>query len=454
MTEIKRNISEVDPLSDDHNDKRIHTKPGRKPLDTEPKSKRTAQNRAAQRAYRERKERKMKDLEDKVQLLEDERIKAVTETDFLRAQVSMLKKELSKYNSTLDILNSVPAPETSKVIEQIDGNYVPSLSSEQHRSDSNFSAEFPWSRDNLKRLRNTKSNSQTLDLVSGSSSSTSPLNENILISPNSSSNNTESGGSNPNTVKSNQYDNLEFRSNFEEQIDPFCMKLNEACGTKQYPIPKAKRDDNGFDVSPFSNIITPGSVRSTNKTSDPFFSGTGGDSFDFQLQQGDDPLSFLNDNNFDVSLAFGDNKSPPKDSHIDSLVTEESVYDPLRDSVNLDFNFNDFVKSSLPSDRATDVSSRKRSVGGIAKQDNKYGKGEEDDNEDDEEEDDNIVVPAPEETIRCSEIWDRLTSHPKYTEIDIDCLCSELRTKAKCSEKGVVLSSTDVNELLERSAKP
>lgn len=55
---------------------------GRKPIDTEPKSKRTAQNRAAQRAYRERKERKMKELEDKVRLLEDANVRALTETDF------------------------------------------------------------------------------------------------------------------------------------------------------------------------------------------------------------------------------------------------------------------------------------------------------------------------------------------------------------------------------------
>ena len=37
---------------------------------------------AAQRAYRERKERKMKELEDKVRLLEDANVRALTETDF------------------------------------------------------------------------------------------------------------------------------------------------------------------------------------------------------------------------------------------------------------------------------------------------------------------------------------------------------------------------------------
>ena len=42
-------------------------KPGRKPLTSEPTSKRKAQNRAAQRAFRERKEKHLKDLETKVE---------------------------------------------------------------------------------------------------------------------------------------------------------------------------------------------------------------------------------------------------------------------------------------------------------------------------------------------------------------------------------------------------
>ena len=61
------------------------------------------------------------------------------------------------------------------------------------------------------------------------------------------------------------------------------------------------------------------------------------------------------------------------------------------------------------------------------------------------------IVPAPEKGLKCSEIWERITNHPKYTEIDIDGLCLELKSKAKCSERGVVVNSTDVNQLLEQS---
>ncbi|KAJ3411520.1 hypothetical protein HDV05_002081 [Chytridiales sp. JEL 0842] len=45
-------------------------KPGRKPATTEPTNKRTAQNRAAQRAFRERKEQYVRDLEKRVEMLE------------------------------------------------------------------------------------------------------------------------------------------------------------------------------------------------------------------------------------------------------------------------------------------------------------------------------------------------------------------------------------------------
>lgn len=76
-----------------------------------------------------------------------------------------------------------------------------------------------------------------------------------------------------------------------------------------------------------------------------------------------------------------------------------------------------------------------------------------DDNEDDDEDDenDNTVVPSRDDgLLRCSEIWDRITAHPKYSDIDIDGLCSELMAKAKCSERGVVINADDVQVALNK----
>lgn len=455
MTDVKRNISEVASATSNlsHDDKKLHTKPGRKPIEIEPKSKRTAQNRAAQRAYRERKERKMKDLEDKVKMLEDETIKANTELDFLKAQVDMLKNELARYRGHTDFLDlKLPTKVGHLSHPNTGGTYRPSMGDKQSsQSDTNsnkssvgdlkfqspneslnntspdsvgnFSASFPWSKENLDLNSNQKQ--YVPGLVSGSSSSTSPLNDNILVSP-------ESQNSVPNTVNSNQFDiqsdqNYSFdHQNFEEQIDPFCAKLNDACGNKEFPIPKDKQYQYS---SPFSALKTE-KTNNDNINFDPFFNGDS--NFNFELSgNNDDPLSFLNDNNFDVSLAFADTFTQPrKENEVDPmslLTTEESAYDPLSDK---GFNINDFVKSHV-TDSQDDNTSKKES-------------------ETEKRQDE--VVPAPPETFKCSEIWDRITSHPKYTELDIDGLCSELKTKAKCSETGVVINASDVNHLLEQSA--
>ena len=84
--------------------KRRGNKPGRKPLDTEAKNRRTAQNRAAQRAFRERKERKMRDLEDQVRRLEEERSSAECEVQSLRGHVIALVRELRRWRPDSKVL--------------------------------------------------------------------------------------------------------------------------------------------------------------------------------------------------------------------------------------------------------------------------------------------------------------------------------------------------------------
>ncbi|OEJ80233.1 AP-1-like transcription factor [Hanseniaspora osmophila] len=67
------------------------------------------------------------------------------------------------------------------------------------------------------------------------------------------------------------------------------------------------------------------------------------------------------------------------------------------------------------------------------------------------DEDDNEVVPSTDgDLLNCSEVWDRITTNPKFTNIDIDGLCSELRLKAKCSDKGPVVKEQDMYSLLKQ----
>lgn len=90
---------ETDDCSDDKGN--TVKKPGRKPLTSEPTSKRKAQNRAAQRAFRERKEKHLKDLEEKVEVLEKASESANHENGMLRAQVDRLQTELREYKRRL-----------------------------------------------------------------------------------------------------------------------------------------------------------------------------------------------------------------------------------------------------------------------------------------------------------------------------------------------------------------
>lgn len=72
------------------NVKRKVGRPGRKKLDVQSKNKRTQQNRAAQRAYRERKEAKLNSLENRIHILEKLNSQREQESNFLQEQLSIL----------------------------------------------------------------------------------------------------------------------------------------------------------------------------------------------------------------------------------------------------------------------------------------------------------------------------------------------------------------------------
>lgn len=51
--------------------------------------------------------------------------------------------------------------------------------------------------------------------------------------------------------------------------------------------------------------------------------------------------------------------------------------------------------------------------------------------------------------ITCSQVWERLCEHPQFEEFDIEELCSQLKTKAKCSGSGPVIEEDELQEVLE-----
>jgi len=134
-------------------------KPGRKPLTSEPttvcmgciysdyntnvQQKRKAQNRAAQRAFRERKEKHLKDLESKVGELEQASEAANHENGLLRAQVERLQTELREYRKRLSLNSS--GLKSSPPLSNGRSSYLTGTSSQNvvNGSANNFQFDFP-----------------------------------------------------------------------------------------------------------------------------------------------------------------------------------------------------------------------------------------------------------------------------------------------------------------------
>jgi len=137
-------------------DDKSSKKPGRKPLTSEPTTvssvtvisqsfadccllqKRKAQNRAAQRAFRERKERHLKDLETKVDDLEKASESANHENGLLRAQVEHLHSELKGYRKRLSYNGGGATGRPTSL-----GASRPSSIATNVGSSNNFQFEFP-----------------------------------------------------------------------------------------------------------------------------------------------------------------------------------------------------------------------------------------------------------------------------------------------------------------------
>lgn len=61
-----------------------------------------------------------------------------------------------------------------------------------------------------------------------------------------------------------------------------------------------------------------------------------------------------------------------------------------------------------------------------------------------------VIFRADTNRVCC--LRDQLQKNPLYQngELDVDSLCAELRTKVKCSETGLVLNQSEVDDVLRR----
>lgn len=460
--------------------------------------KRKAQNRAAQRAFRERKEKHLKDLEDSVEKLQKTSDMTNQENGLLRAQVERLQVELREYRKRLSWM----ASGSGNAISAMSSNSIPSAHSkgayglqnneflfdfpkfgdlpgghlfngqanknDQSKSNGNIpqapgvlgrdNLHSPSSRSNsLVQSNKSKSNgtpssaTSAKALYSGfkSSANDTSTSEN---SPSSSSDSHQSqmlssNGTSPepslNSPLDGQYRELGPGDSCGGHVTTdgeksFCAQLGMACGNIRNPIPAVR--DNSRSKSQ--------SVSSSQPT--PIDGPTEGE--DAQ-DLGIDWLAHQNGGQFDPVL-FGDWREPQ-----DAVLSQDfgSFFNeafPLPDLGSPSHNL---------SEVATDAAQPKKSL--VAQIDSRL--------EEDE------VVPGEDQSqmLSCTKIWyvhahihihqfillqitdfilfsrDRLQSMERFRngEIDVDNLCSELRTKARCSEGGVVVNQNDVDAIMGRA---
>ncbi|KAH3661198.1 hypothetical protein OGAPHI_006605 [Ogataea philodendri] len=408
----------------------VHTKPGRKPISTEPSNKRTAQNRAAQRAFRERKEKKMKELEMKVQLLENEKLQITNETELLRIQVDTLMNELTRQSG-----GELPVklPTMADVRQKNPGSVSAITSTDSEKSISNSSSP----------------NNSTHTPTSSCSSAVDRGSESQVPWPDKERWYRQS--EQPYDIAKNDLNKLNqssYKDEFTEEVG-FCDSLGTVCGNKEDPVPKSKRPGSvsGKATSTFGSSLNLGSEISS---SSPFqmladYGTTKSDSNDlpflFDTPTYDASLVFDQSNpsafspsdlifsTNEVDLAAGQETNP-----LDGLITEESKDDP----------FGDFFNSSqqLTQNNLNSLNGKSFKLW-----------DEKDDKKDDKNDNDasETVPDTSKNLMKCSQIWERITTHPKFSELDIDGLCSELKMKAKCSEVGVVVDGKDVGDVLTRA---
>ncbi|RCI16731.1 hypothetical protein L249_2764 [Ophiocordyceps polyrhachis-furcata BCC 54312] len=365
-------------------------KPGRKPLTSEPTSKRKAQNRAAQRAFRERKEKHLQDLETKVHELEKASEAANHENSKLRLQIDGITAELNHYKQRLAVLNSTTKVLTSDGLplgNALIGNIT----------DLSFPFEFPKfgaddaSTPNGQRPSHGGKSSPSparppvrdrLPSMASSRTSVDLLNAGATSSPSASSNSNAGGAV-------------------------------SSCGTSPEP---ANHSPMGF--KPLETLTTIGEEQPAAGPQIP-----DGDSQASAL----DWLTSQNGGQFDPQL-FGNYREPQ-----DSILSGASLDDFFNDGLDADF----IMPYNMPMASVAPAGPKRNLIDQIDAEQNAL-------DEDVPTKDQNIVP--------CTKIWDRLQGCPKAQtgEFDLDGLCSELTSKAKCSGYGPVVAERDFDSILRK----
>lgn len=450
-------------------------KPGRKKDPNEPETKRRAQNRAAQRAFRERKERHLKDLETRVHELEQSARSWQNSNLMLRTKLSALEDELEHYRSgrvpplntaapvipgqqppaslgAAPVAAPVTAPGTTwpaMPFDPLDDLQGPA-SVLPGRSGSITGLHGPATVLPYTRRQGSVIDEQLFGILPPptGSAATRPLSLSTSSSPHSVPSEFSVTGPQHAATSDHHFSGApplvdvttSSASSASSEASPwegrkFCEQLQQAA----CPLPKLPLADQTPQIAP----LTDGWEQSTpfefsfgyreptpHVENQPSFADLLNTDYGF-FDPLEDPLrpvdgltSVLGESSAsraaDLSLAVPSGQSPSlyQDSGLYSLDLPSTISGPPSDFVkeeNLSPKLNNFVKPGAPS--ADEVPAKSK----------KY--------------------------MSCQAVWDRICSHPNFEGINLDELCSEFQDKARCSDSGVVLTEEDVESVLKRAPR-
>jgi AP-1-like transcription factor len=420
--------------------------------------KRKAQNRAAQRAFRERKEQHLKDLENKVKELEKASETANSENSQLRAQVEKITSELEEYKKRLSVMNTMqrsnPSAITTGSRPVFGSNLVNNL------NDVNFQFEFPkfgvlpgrqsgsapapGSSPSFSSPTNTYSSQPTpSDKGTDSATPASDIDRDALSKFSSIMNASPYDGLMGNASRTS-LDSTNFSIGGTNSGSPSASSNSNAgpsssCGTSPEPFTQSPM---GF--KPVDSLTTIGeeSHIGTNNTSHTDY-GNIDLNFDWIAQQ--------NGGQFDPQL-FGGYREP-QDNILANTAFDDSFFNEAFDAdFATPFNVAPSPKPPAKKDICAEIDARK-------------------------EQEDTLLPSQPTlngKFLTCNNIWyaprprrltcrnlltptrERLQTCPKVQsgDIDLDGLCSDLQKKAKCGGTGAVVDEKDFKAVMSKHLGP
>jgi AP-1-like factor len=411
---------------------KVPKKPGRKPLTSEPSSKRKAQNRAAQRAFRERKEQHLKDLETKVDELQKASEAANHENAMLRAQVDQMNSELTQYKQKMTLLASSnkTSPRESMtmanagVAQLSDVSFQfefpkfgmlpgPPVAKKQSTAQPTLSPTQQPTQSPAASLQNGNDNHAMSAGTESRTNEDANVFSNFVSSPSMA---TSIGNASRTSLDSGNFSGANTSSpsaSSHSHGGP-----SSSCGTSPEPFTQSP-----MVSKPLETLTTIGEEHPSMSTQEqPFAQFANVDISESNF----DWLSQQNGGQFDPQL-FNDYREPQE-----NILSNPSFDDLFNDSFDADF-FTPYNMASMNTTQAP----KKNLIAEIDAQQN---------NCDDE------PTLSPKPNMNCSQIWDKLQALPKAQngEFDLDGLCSELTKKAKCSGSGPVVEETDFDNILKK----